>query len=135
MKAHMVRAQTVVGGHVYGRRAHVGATVARVKAGLHVREFDALRALLKLSVEDLARRVGISVATLSRRRRRGEPLDVAQRDRIMRFARLYRLATDLYDGNQEAARTWLTRPARALEGQTPLDFAETEAGAREVESL
>src|SRR3972149_3000622 len=27
-----------------------------------------------------------------------------------------------------------TRPARALEGQTPLDFAETEAGAREVES-
>jgi uncharacterized protein (DUF2384 family) len=29
----------------------------------------------------------------------------------------------------------LTRPARALDGQTPLDFAGTEAGAREVESL
>ena len=108
---------------------------ARVKTGLSVKEFDTLRELLGLTVETLARKVGISGATLSRRRRHGGGLDRGHSDRIMRFARLYQLAVDLYDGDGAAARSWLATPARALEGQTPLDFAETEAGAREVENL
>jgi putative toxin-antitoxin system antitoxin component (TIGR02293 family) len=54
---------------------------------------------------------------------------------VLRFARLFRLATELYDGDEEAARAWLSKPARALDGETPLEHAETEAGAREVENL
>jgi putative toxin-antitoxin system antitoxin component (TIGR02293 family) len=135
MKASAVRTKTLVGRHTHARRPDVATTVACVRAGLPVREFDALRALLGLSVEELARRVNISVATLSRRRRSGKALDCSHSDRIIRFARLYRLAFDLYDGNQEASRSWLTKPARALDGQTPLNFADTEAGAHEVENL
>jgi putative toxin-antitoxin system antitoxin component (TIGR02293 family) len=35
----------------------------------------------------------------------------------------------------EAAQQWLKTPARALGFESPLHFAETEAGAREVENL
>lgn len=125
----MVHAQT------RGRALRTGEAAARVKAGLPVAEFDALRGLLGLTVDDLAARVGISIATLSRRRQGRQPLDPSHGDRVWRLARLFRQATELYDGDEAAARTWLTKPARAFDGATPLDHAATEAGAREVETL
>lgn len=115
--------------------ADPAAVVERIMSGLPVVEFDALRELLGLTVEDMARKVGISVATLSRRRQHREPLDPAHGDRIMRYARLYWLAVDLHDGDAVTARAWLRRPALALKGRTPVDFAESETGAREVEHL
>ena len=56
-------------------------------------------------------------------------------DRLLRTARLFRLAVDLFDGDRQAARQWLQTPKRALGGATPLDHAATEVGAREVEDL
>ena len=115
--------------------ADPAAVVERIMNGLPVLEFDALRELLGLTVEDMARKIGISVATLSRRRQHREPLDPAHGDRIMRLARLYWLAVELHDGDAATARAWLRRPAVALKGRTPVDFAESETGAREVEYL
>jgi putative toxin-antitoxin system antitoxin component (TIGR02293 family) len=69
--------------------ADPAAMIDRIMSGLPVLEFDALRELLGLTVEDMARKIGISVATLSRRRQHREPLDPAHGDRIMRYARLY----------------------------------------------
>jgi putative toxin-antitoxin system antitoxin component (TIGR02293 family) len=111
--------------------------VTRVKHGLPLREFDALREMLGLTVEDLATRIGISAATLSRRRREedGGRLDPEHSDRLMRYARLYWQAVQLLGGHEDSARAWLKRPARALDGATPLDFADTEVGGREVETL
>jgi putative toxin-antitoxin system antitoxin component (TIGR02293 family) len=109
--------------------------VERILAGLPVAEFDALREMLGLSVEVMAAKIGISVATLSRRRAKQEHLDRDHSDRLMRYARLYWMTVDLFDGNCQAARNWLARSARGLSGHTPLDFAETEIGAREVEDL
>lgn len=112
-------------------------TVARVKHGLPLREFDALRELLDLTVEDLASRVGISPATLSRRRREasGGRLDPEHSDRLMRYARLYWQAVQMLGGHEVSAKNWLKRPAPALDGAAPLDFADTEVGGREVEIL
>jgi putative toxin-antitoxin system antitoxin component (TIGR02293 family) len=135
MQARSARGRTLVAAHV-GRHAPAARhVVARIRKGLPVGEFDALRAVLGLTVDKLARGIGISVATLSRRRSRGEPLGPDHGDRLLRYARLYRHAVDLYDGDEAAARDWLTAPARALDGETPLAFAETEAGALEVERL
>jgi putative toxin-antitoxin system antitoxin component (TIGR02293 family) len=131
MKGNPVRARTFVKAHAKGRRVHV----RQVRAGLPVAEFDALRELLGVTAEGLAQKVGLSIATLSRRRQSGEPLDAALSDRLLRFARLFRLATELHDGDEDAAREWLAKPARALAGETPLDHADTETGAREVENL
>lgn len=111
--------------------------VTRIKQGLPLREFDALRELLGLNVEDLCQRLGISPATLSRRRREpnGGRLDPEHSDRLMRYARIYWETVSLFEGQPETARGWLKRPALALDGATPLDFADTELGGREVETL
>lgn len=129
-RANVLAEETAV---LYGS----AGAVARVKHGLPLREFDGLRELLDLTVEDLAVRIGISPATLSRRRREpeGGRLDPEHSDRLMRYARLYWQAVQLLDGHEESARAWLKRPARALDGVTPLDFADTEVGGREVETL
>jgi len=112
-----------------------GYWVARVQAGLPVEEFDILREMLGLPVEKMAALVGISVATLSRRRAAQQPLDRDHSDRLVRYARLFWQAAAFFDGDEAAARGWLARPARGLGGTAPLDFAETEIGAREVEDL
>ena len=135
MKATSAPNKTWVRAHARGQPLRPGEAASRIKAGLPVAEFDALRELLGLTVESLAGRIGVSVATLSRRRHSGQPLDPGRSDRLLRFARLFRLAVELHDGDEEAARDWLRKPARALDGETPLDRADTEAGAREVENL
>lgn len=112
-----------------------GYWVERIVAGLPVAEFDALREMLGLSVEVMAHKIGISIATLSRRRGQKLPLDQNHSDRLIRYARLYWLTVDFFNGDATTARAWFVRPARALNAQTPLDFAETEMGAREVEDL
>ena len=109
--------------------------VDRIMAGLPVEEFDSLRKMLGLTVEEMAQKIGISTATLSRRRAKKEPLGSDHSDRLMRYARLFWLSVALFNGDQPTGRDWLTRPARAFNGQRPLDFAETEMGAREVEDL
>jgi putative toxin-antitoxin system antitoxin component (TIGR02293 family) len=135
MKAPGARIARLVNSHAKGRPLHAGEAAARVKAGLPIGEFDALRELLGLTVEGLAGKIGVSIATLSRRRHSGQPLDAGRSDRLLRYARLFRLAVELHDGDEVAARVWLNKPARALDGETPLDHADTEAGAREVELL
>lgn len=110
-----------------------GEMVERIRAGLPMVEFVALQELLGLGAEALAQHLAISRSTLVRRRKSGR-LDMQESDRLLRYARLYaRAQTVLQDDT--AARDWLKQPARALGFITPLTFAETEAGAREVEAL
>ncbi len=124
---------------VYGisrRRPHrmdAAETVERIRAGLPILEFEALQTLLGLNAEELAQHLGISRSTLVRRRKVGR-LDMLESDRMLRFARLYARALEVLE-DEAAARDWLKTPARALNFAAPLSFAETEAGAREVENL
>jgi len=75
----------------------------------------------------------MSRATLHRRKKTGQ-LDRAESDRLVRYARLFARAAAAL-GGPEGARSWLVAPAVALQGESPLDFADTEIGAREVENL
>lgn len=109
--------------------------ISHVRMGLHVRVFDALRGLLGVPDRELGRKIGISVPTLYRRRQAKARLGPQASDHIMRFARLFGLAVELFEGDAAAARHWLKRPAPSLGGLTPLDAAETEVGARAVEQL
>lgn len=108
-------------------------TIAKVRQGLPMVEFECLAELLGLGAEVLGAHLSISRSTLMRRRKAGH-LDMLESDRLLRFARLYGRASEVL-GDGEAARTWLREPARALGFVTPLTFAETETGAREVENL
>lgn len=110
-----------------------GETVECIRAGLPMVEFEALQELLGLGAEELAGHLAISRSTLIRRRK-SRRLDAQESDRLLRYARLYARAENVL-GDAEAACGWLKQPARALGYTTPLHFAETEAGAREVENL
>lgn len=107
--------------------------IGKVRDGLPLAEFHSLRDLLGLTEERLAGLLGMSRATLHRRKGDGT-LDRSASDRLVRFARLFVRASDVL-GGEKAARSWLAAPAIAFRGECPLDFADTEIGAREVEAL
>lgn len=107
--------------------------VRRIREGLPIDELQALCELLSCSEDALAKWLGISKATLHRRKKAGF-LDSSESERIVRVVRLFARAEDVLD-SKEAAREWLKSPARSLGGETPLDYTDTEVGAREVENL
>ena len=104
-----------------------------IRVGLAFQEIDALRKSLDVPMQSLAAKLGISKATLQRRKTRGR-FDPAESDRLLRFARLMGKAVEVME-SQETARRWLNSPQAGLGGAIPLDYAETEIGAREVEDL
>ncbi len=107
--------------------------IGSIQAGLEFHELDALRSSLDVSMQSLAARLGISKATLQRRKIQGR-FDPAESDRLLRFARLMGIAVKVME-SKESARRWMNSPQRGLGGATPLDYAGTEIGAREVEDL
>lgn len=104
-----------------------------VQAGLDFGELEALREQLDLPMDQLTATLGLSRATLHRRKALGR-LTTDESDKIVRFARLLGHAVHLFGGLDEA-RQWLKAPQRGLGGAAPLDYAQTEVGAREVENL
>jgi putative toxin-antitoxin system antitoxin component (TIGR02293 family) len=111
----------------------VAEMVVRVRGGLPMQEFQSARAMLALSEERLADLLGMSRATLHRRKKAGH-LDRAESDRLVRYVRVFARASEAL-GGEAGARSWLSAPALAFVGETPLDYCDTEIGAREVEAL
>jgi putative toxin-antitoxin system antitoxin component (TIGR02293 family) len=105
----------------------------KVQAGLSFSEVETLRRQLGLPLEQLSKTLGISRATLHRRKASGR-LAPDQSDKVVRFARIFQHAQQVF-GDEERARLWLTFPQYGLGGEVPLDFARTEVGAREVDDL
>jgi putative toxin-antitoxin system antitoxin component (TIGR02293 family) len=104
-----------------------------VQDGLPFGELETLRRELALSLDQVGEKLGIPRATLHRRKASGR-LAPDESDRVVRFARLVRQATEVF-GTVERAQQWLSFPQYGLGGVVPLDYARTEVGAREVETL
>jgi putative toxin-antitoxin system antitoxin component (TIGR02293 family) len=104
-----------------------------IQVGLPVLELLNLQKSLAVPMDKLVPMLGISKATLHRRMAEGR-LGRAESDRVVRFARLMGKAVEVMK-SEENARRWLTSPQFGLGGAVPLDYAETEVGAREVEDL
>jgi putative toxin-antitoxin system antitoxin component (TIGR02293 family) len=110
-----------------------GRLIEVIGMGLPMDELEVLRASLDVPMEKLAAKLGISVATIQRRKLQGR-LEAGESDRVVRFARLMGKAVTVF-GNEQDAREWLSAPQFGLGGAVPLDYAKTEVGAREVENL
>jgi putative toxin-antitoxin system antitoxin component (TIGR02293 family) len=109
------------------------AVIARIRKGMPIEEFHGLADWLAMVEDDLAPLIGISRATLHRRKKSGH-LEAPESERIVRIARLMARATAVLE-TTAAARSWLKRPAVALAGESPLAFSDTGIGAHEVECL
>ena len=105
-------------------------TIETVREGLPVDSVEKLAERLQVTSASLQRHLKLSKQTYSRRRRKGR-LSVDESDRVVRYADLFRSAVELL-GDADAAAQWLRTPAPALKGETPMDHATTEFGARDV---
>ena len=109
------------------------AWIEAVRSGLATDVFIELARRLGVSEAELAGVVGLSSRTLARRKRAGA-LAPDEGEHVIRVAALLARATAVFGSESEAA-DWLTSSNGALGGPTPLAFADTEFGAREVEDL
>ena len=107
--------------------------VKRLRKGFHLREFRSLQKLLLVSEEELGRYIGISAATLHRRKKSSH-LETPESERIVRLARLFGKSMEVFE-SEEAAREWLKTANPGTAGEPPICYADTEFGAREVEYL
>jgi putative toxin-antitoxin system antitoxin component (TIGR02293 family) len=90
-------------------------------------------ALAGLSEQEIERFV-IPQRTRRHRAERNQPLTVEESDRAVRLLRVQTLAEETF-GNHEKASRWLRRALTELDGETPLVIAQTEAGARVIETI
>lgn len=108
--------------------------IQHIKNGLAFSTLESLSAAAGQALPELASRVGIPPRTLARRKSSGK-LSMEESERVVRLAALYEKASDLFEGDLPGARQWMSQPKKALAGESPLDYAATELGAREVENL
>ncbi len=104
-----------------------------LKKGLPANAFDKLRERLNVSDNRLSEIVQIPKRTLSRRRTGGR-LKTDESERVLRIARLYDKALDVFE-NESAVENWLKKPARGLGYKVPLEYADTEIGTQEIINL
>ena len=112
---------------------HPSELIRKIQKGLRFSELEILQNSIDLPFEQLAAKLSISRSTLQRRKAAGR-LSPDESDKVMRLSRLLEHATNVF-GDIERARAWLKFPQRGLGGAIPLDYAETEVGAREVDNL
>ena len=113
--------------------ATIHQQIGRIHAGLSFRAVLSLQKALDLPLEKLASVLGMSRATLHRRKIQGK-IDKEESEKLVRYQRLLANAEDVF-GDAASAREWLTHKQTGLGGAVPLDFAKSEIGAREVENL
>ena len=72
--------------------------------------------------------------TFARRQAQTERLTVEETDKALRLARIATQAEIVF-GDKNKAHRWLRKPKRSLNGETPLAYLASEAGARTVEEM
>ena len=107
---------------------------ARVEEGVPVTELVAFGRETGFTVDELAELVQIPSRTYARRVASKARLSLPEGERAVRVMRLYDHAKELF-GTHDNTREWLNSELPALGWRTPLSFARTEQGAREVENL
>jgi putative toxin-antitoxin system antitoxin component (TIGR02293 family) len=106
----------------------------RVEEGLPVAEVVEFGRKAGFTNEELARLIRIPPRTYARRVAAKGRLKVPEGERAVRLMRLFDQARRVF-GDHDRARQWFNSPVLALGRKTPLEYAQTEPGAREVENV
>lgn len=106
----------------------------KIQIGFHFRVLERFQRNADLPTGELVDLLQIGLRTLRRRKEEGR-LQPDESDRLVRAARIFGRAIELFEGDLSGARSWLEASQPALGGATPFQVARTEVGAREVENL
>ena len=107
--------------------------IKNIKKGLPISAFEKIQKELDVSADTLASTVNIATRTLARRKKEGR-FHSDESERVLRIATLFDRALQVLH-NQVRVQLWFKSPQKGLGGKTPLEYADTEPGAREVEDL
>ena len=110
------------------------ATAQRVEEGLPVMEVVQFAKEAGFTNDELAKLINIPTRTYARRVADKARLKVAEGERATRLMRLFNRAKDVFV-TDENTRGWFNAKILALGWKTPLEYAQTEPGAREVENI
>ena len=136
------RTQTKPGRKASGADALIGLNLIKteksvliknIKKGLPISAFEKIRKELDVSADILASTVNIATRTLARRKKEGR-FHSDESERVLRIASLFDRALQVLH-SQNRVQLWFKAPQKGLGGKTPLEYADTEPGAREVEDL
>ncbi len=116
------------------KSAGTSELIDHIKKGLEYSSIEHFTRKASLRREEVIGIARISSRTLIRRKEKGR-LSPDESDRLVRAARIFSRAQQLFEGDLSAVNRWLKTSQPALGGATPLEYAATEAGAREVEAL
>jgi len=130
----LARIQALLGGESVTGPLRTDLDIVRlVRRGVPTEAVDHFLNASHLSFNSIERHV-LARRTFKRRQDSAQPLDPAESDRLVRLVRLVAAAEETF-GDPQKALTWLGRENRALDGQPPLSLADTDLGARSVETL
>lgn len=122
-------------------RSSLGLTTARtheliqkVQKGIAYHALETLSHKSGIPTSEFAAVLAIPDRTFARRKSTGR-FAPEESERLVRVARIFEQAVDLFDGDTFGAVKWLKTPRKALGNHTPLAYSATELGAREVEIL
>lgn len=107
--------------------------IQAVSAGLPAHLARELAKCLELSMEDMAGLLRMNPRTFQRRLGEGS-LDLNESERLWQLARLFHRAEEVLESHV-AAIHWFKNPIAALGWATPLAYARTIVGLRELENL
>jgi putative toxin-antitoxin system antitoxin component (TIGR02293 family) len=110
------------------------AMVQRVEEGLPVMDVVKFSKQAGFTNDELAKLINIPARTYARRVAGKARLTTAEGERAARLMRLFDIAKALF-GTDENTRGWFNAKIPALGWKTPLEYAQTEPGAREVENV
>jgi putative toxin-antitoxin system antitoxin component (TIGR02293 family) len=121
----------VIGMNLIGTEKNV--LIKNIKKGLPISAFEKIQKKLDVSADTLASTVNIASRTLARRKKEGR-FRPDESERGLRIASVFDRALQVLH-NQNRVQLWFKSPQKGLNGKTPLEYADTEPGAREVEDL
>jgi putative toxin-antitoxin system antitoxin component (TIGR02293 family) len=107
---------------------------AQLQKGLPYSALERFQRNTGLNAALVAELIQLPVRTLARRKEAGR-LQPEESDRLMRVARVFGRALELFEGEPAAARHWLASKQPLLGNLIPLNLAGTDIGALEVEHL
>ena len=107
---------------------------AKVQEGFRFTKLVNLTEAMGMTLEDTAGILFISSRSLQRRKTEGR-LHAGESDRLLRLSRVFGRAIQLFEGDKDAAVSWMNKPLPALGSLSPLVMSKTEPGALDVERL
>ena len=120
--------------HYLGGIAPETNLLSAIQAGLPSNAVLELAGRVGVTRTVILKKLDISESTMARRSRAKSRLTPQESDRLVRIARVFAYATEVF-GSEEKASQWLRLPIRALNFTTPFEYLDTEEGARQVEAV